>query len=261
MQTFFRNPLAGPYILGISAGSGLGVALVIMGAGVAGVILPYHLSLIGGAIAGAFMVLFILFSVSHKVRDVMTLLIVGIMIGSVATALIGVLEFFTSNMQLKSFLIWSMGSLSGMDYIDLLIMTVGIMMATGLALYLSKPLNILLMGDDYALSLGLKVKKVRLMMILASGMLAAMVTAYCGPIGFIGIIVPHLCRMLFKTNDHRKLIPACVLMGGTILLLSDIISHSIIQEISLPINSVTALLGIPIVLWIIFSQNRISSSF
>lgn len=261
MQTLFRNPLAGPYILGISSGSGLGVAILIMGSGLLGLNYVNNFSISVAAILGAISILFILFIVSTKVNDVMTLLILGVMIGAIATAIIGIIQYFTSDYQLKSFLIWSLGSLSGisMDKIGWIAVFLFIGMLT--AFLFSKNLNALSMGEEYAKTIGFSVTFSRLLIILVSGWLAGIITAYCGPIGFIGIVVPHIARLLFKSSNHFILIPGSILIGMIMLLFSDIMSNIYGEGISLPINSIAAILGIPIIIWIIFSKRKISSGF
>lgn len=261
MQTLFRNPLAGPYILGISSGAGLGVAILLMGLGLLGLSAISEWSLAAAAFAGAFSILLILLILSYRIKDVMTLLIVGIMIGAVATALIGILQYFSTDFQLKSFVIWSLGSLESVSYQKLGIMGGSCLIAVLLAFFSSKPLNALLMGETFASSIGIKINRIRIISILSTGVLAGTVTAYCGPIGFVGIVVPHLSRMLFQTTDHSWLIPICVLLGGISLLFADILSHLFSSQIALPINSITALLGIPIIIWILLSRKRISKSF
>lgn len=261
MQTLFRNPLAGPYILGISSGAGLGVAALLMGSSVLGLAWINDWSIAMSAFIGAFAILFILFLLSFRIRDVMTLLILGIMIGAVATALIGILQFYSTDFQLKSFVIWSLGSLDSLSYSKLGIMALAVLFASLLSFLISKPMNALLMGEDFAVSVGINLSLVRMLMILSTGVLAGTVTAYCGPIGFIGIIVPHLSRLLFNTSNHFWLIPASMLMGSVILLLSDVLSNLLGGELALPINSITALIGIPIVIWILIGKKRISTSF
>lgn len=261
MQTLFRNPLAGPYILGVSSGAGLGVAIFVMGAGVLGISIGTTVGLPLASMMGSLGILLILFLVSLKVKDIMTLLILGIMIGSIATALIGIIQYFTSDAQLKSFLIWTLGSLEGVSFNHLKIMGVILMLSSGLAFGMIKSLNAILLGEQYAKSLGISLLRSRFLIIVIAGVLAGMVTAYCGPIGFIGIIIPHLCRLLFQTANHKILIPSSMLLGASVLLLSDIISHLPSAGISLPINSITSIIGIPIIIWIIFNKRSISSSF
>tara|TARA_B110000046_G_scaffold57595_2_gene64372 strand:- start:45085 stop:46095 length:1011 start_codon:yes stop_codon:yes gene_type:complete len=261
MQTLFRNPLAGPYLLGISSGAGLGVAVLIMSAGFIGIGIATGSVITFAAIAGALFMMLVLLAVSFKIKDVMTLLIFGVMMGSIATAIIGLIQFFTSDFQLKSFIIWTLGSLSAVSYAELLVLFVSLVLSAACALYNYKGLNAVLISEDFAKMLGIKVLHVRLSVVLITGLLAGLTTAFCGPIGFVGIIIPHLSRLLLKSNDHLVLIPICLLLGANILLLSDIISHLPTNGTSLPINSITSIIGIPIILWILFGNKNISQSF
>lgn len=261
MQTLFRNPLAGPYLLGVSSGAGLGVAILVMGAGLFGLQFAFGWTLTLAALLGSVGILLLLFLVSLKVKDIMTLLIVGIMVGAIATAIIGILQYFSSDAQLKSFLIWTLGSLEGLKVEELGILSFSLLFLSGIALLINKQLNLLLLGESYAKSLGVNLVRTRLLVIFISGALAGLITAYCGPIGFVGIVVPHICRLWFKTASHLTLIPSTVLLGANVLLLSDIISHLPANGVSLPINSVTAILGIPIILWLMLSSQKISKSF
>lgn len=260
MQTLFRNPLAGPYILGISSGSGLGVAILVMGSSFLGFSALNSFSLSMAAVAGALIILLILFAASVKVKDVMTLLILGVMIGAIATAIIGLIQYFTSDEQLKSFLIWTLGSLSAISRQELGMVVAFLLPGMFFSYLFSKPLNALSMGEEYASSIGFSIRSIRLIIILLSGWMAGIITAFCGPIGFIGIVVPHLARLFFNTSNHFILVPASILIGISILLFSDILSSGF-GEFSLPINSITAILGIPIIIWIIFSNRKISSGF
>ena len=261
MQTLFRNPLAGPYLLGISSGAGLGVAFLVMGAGFIGVTVATGSAINLSAILGALLMMLVLLAVSFKIKDVMTLLIFGVMMGSIATAIIGLIQFFTSDFQLKSFIIWTLGSLSTVSYGELLILFISLILSAVYALYSYKGLNAVLIGEDFAKMLGIKVLHIRLSIVLITGVLAGLTTAFCGPIGFVGIIIPHLSRLLLKSNDHLVLIPICLLLGANILLLSDIISHLPTNGTSLPINSITSIIGIPIILWILFGKKNLSQSF
>ena len=261
MQTLFRNPLAGPYLLGISSGAGLGVALLVMGAGFMGFVVATGAAINVAAIIGALVMMFILLAVSFKLKDVMTLLIFGVMMGSIATAIIGLIQFFTSDFQLKSFIIWTLGSLSAVSYVELFILFASLVLSVAYALYNYKGLNAVLVSEDFAKMLGINVLHVRLSIVLITGVLAGLTTAFCGPIGFVVIIIPHLSRLLLKSNDHLLLIPTCILLGANVLLLSDLISHIPTNGTSLPINSITSILGIPIILWILFGKKNISQSF
>ena len=261
MQTLFRNPLAGPYLLGISSGAGLGVAILVMGAGVAGVSLATGYAVNVAAIVGALLMMLILLAVSFKLKDVMTLLIFGVMMGSIATAIIGLIQFFTSDFQLKSFIIWTLGSLSAVSYAELTVLSIVLIVSASYALQHYKGLNAVLVSEDFAKMLGINVLYVRLSIVIITGVLAGLTTSFCGPIGFVGIIIPHLSRLLLKTNDHLVLIPVCLLLGANVLLLSDILAHLPTNGISLPINSITSIIGVPIILWILFGKKNLSQSF
>ncbi|NBG65542.1 FecCD family ABC transporter permease [Acidiluteibacter ferrifornacis] len=262
MQVLFRNPLAGPYILGISSGASLGISLLIMGASFFSITSFVYTSwtLAIASTLGALLVLFIVFVISLKVKDIMTVLIVGIMLGSFTTALIGVMQYFSSADQLKTFIIWTMGSLDAVNYEEISVITLVVTIGILIGVFNIKALNLLLLGEGYAKSMGLNLSKSRLWIILSTGMLAGGITAFCGPIGFIGIVVPHLCRIWFKTANSKVLFPASILMGINFMLLSDFIAHVPNSDIVLPINSVTAILGVPIIFWMVLGQKKISNS-
>lgn len=263
MQTVFRNPLAGPFVLGISAGASLGVALVVLGfSGIFGVISATALGSWGIAIAawiGAGLVLFLILLVSVRVRDIMTILILGILFGSATTAFVSILQYFSTETMLKSFIIWTLGSLGGVSKSHLAVLIPSALAGLVLAIMSSKQLNALLLGENYARSLGMNIPLSRFFIFFSTAILSGTVTAFCGPIGFIGIAVPHISRLLIKNADHRLLIPATMLLGGIFLVISDIISQLPGFESTLPINSVTALLGIPVVIWIVIRNQRISA--
>lgn len=261
MQTLFRNPLAGPYILGISSGAGLGVAILIMGATVLGISLSTSLSISMAAIIGSIGILLILLWVSFRLNDVMSLLILGVMIGAIATAIIGMLQYFSTDFELKAFLLWTMGSLEGLNYQEVGLVAALCLVLISWAFVQSKPINAFLLGENYAKSIGVSTLALRISLILISGGLAGIITAFCGPIGFVGIVVPHLARMLLKTTNHLQLIPACILIGASILLFSDLLSQLPANGMQLPINSITSLIGIPIIIWIIFKKRKLSSGF
>ena len=253
--------MAGPYLLGISSGAGLGVAILVMGAGVIGVSLATGYAVNVASIVGALVMMLILLAVSFKLKDVMTLLIFGVMMGSIATAIIGLIQFFTSDFQLKSFIIWTLGSLSAVSFGELLILFIALLGSAGYALYHYKGLNAVLISEDFAKMLGIKVLHVRISIVIITGLLAGLTTSFCGPIGFVGIIIPHLSRLLLKSNDHLILIPVCLLLGANVLLLSDILAHIPSNGTSLPINSITSIIGVPIILWILFGKKNLSQSF
>ena len=262
MQVLFRNPLAGPYILGISSGASLGVSLLVLTGGwlFGGMFVIDDWSIALASTLGAMLILLLVFATSIRVKDIMTVLIVGIMLGALTTAIIGVLQYFSSSDQLKSFVIWTLGSLDGINYNELFILSIAVIIGLVLALSQLKPLNLLLMGEAYSKSMGINLVKSRLLIILSAGILAGSVTAFCGPIGFIGIVVPHLCRVWFQTSNARILIPSIVLLGINIMLLSDCIAHLPFSDLVLPLNSITAILGIPIIFWMVLGRKNISSN-
>jgi len=265
MQTLFRNPLAGPYVLGISAGASLGVAILVLGfssfLGIAGLRGLEGWSLVFAAWLGSGSILFLILVISLRVRDIMTILILGIMFGSAISAIVSILQYFSEETMLKVFVVWTMGSLGTVSVSQLKIMVPALAVGLLLAIITIKPLNAFLMGENYARSLGVSVRTSRFIIFISTSMLAGTTTAFCGPIGFIGIAVPHVARLIFNTTDHRKLLPATALIGSIVLLLSDIISHLPGKDFILPINSVTALIGIPVVIWIILKNRGIKGSW
>ncbi len=263
MQAVFRNPLAGPYVLGISAGASLGVAIMMMGMGIG--IAGYSMGAVSNwmivlaAFLGALAVLLLIFSVSLLIRDVMTILILGIMFGSITSSFISVLQYFSNESLLKSFTVWTMGSLAGVTVSQLKVLMPCVLCGLAISLFSVKSLNAMLLGENYARSLGVNIVASRLMIFFSTGILAGSVTAFCGPIGFVGIAVPHICRMLFRTADQRILLFACILAGAIVMLASDLISLLPGNGIILPINSVTAFIGIPVIIWIIVRNHRMAS--
>ena len=264
LQTLFRNPLAGPYILGISSGAGLGVAIFIMGLSFLGLSissigLSTNYGILISSILGSFCVLAILLSIINRLRDIMTVLILGIMIGSVITAIIGVIQYFSNDAQLKSFIMWTMGDLSSVTNSQIPLLASVVIIGLVLSFFVSKNLNAYLLGEEYATSLGVNIKKSRILIIVITSVLTGSITAYCGPIGFIGIVIPHLARMISNSSDHKVLIPLSVLLGINVLLIADIISQLPGFEQSLPVNSITSLIGIPFIIWIIFKNKKITN--
>ena len=254
MQTLFRNPLAGPYVLGISSGAGLGVALFLLGAPLLGVSahsFVQSLSIAGAAWLGAALVLLIVMAVSRRIKDIMVILILGMMFGSGVSSMVEILQYLSSEAALKSFVIWTMGSLGDDTGGNLALMLPVITAGLVLSVAVIKPLNLLLLGENYARTMGLNVQRTRTLLFLSTVLLAGTVTAFCGPVGFIGLAVPHLARMLFASADHRVLMPASMLSGAALLLVCDLISKSL----ALPINTVTALMGIPVVI-VVVVRNR-----
>ena len=260
MQTLFRNPLAGPYVLGISSGASLGVAIVILGSGLFGGILATALtskwSIVIAASLGSFLVLLAVLAISSKVRDTMAILIIGLMFGSITAAVVSVLSYFSSAEQLQQYIFWGFGSLSNLSWEELLVFF-GIY-AFGIILSIAsiKSLNSLLLGDNYAKSLGLNLKQSRLIIILATSLIAGTITAFAGPIAFIGLAIPHLTRQIFKTTNHKVLLPAVFLFGAIVMLICDSIAQVPNSDYTLPINAITALIGAPVVIWLLVRQRK-----
>ena len=262
MQTIFRNPLAGPSVLGISSGASLGVAFVVLLSGNLGGVALSRLGFIGevamsvAAVIGALSVMALIVFASGKIKGSVTLLIIGVMIGYIANAIIGVLKFFSVEEDIKSYVIWGLGSFSRVSGNQMMLF-VGIMaVIIPLSFLLIKSLNLLMLGDGYARNLGLNIKRARVEVITCAGVLTAIVTAYCGPIIFLGLAVPHLCRAIFQTSDHRMLMPASMLVGAALALACNLIARLPGFEGALPVNSVTALVGAPVVASVLFRKRK-----
>ena len=256
MQTLFRNPLAGPYVLGVSSGASLGVALFILGApllGIKGGTLMTTLGTAGAAWIGAAAILIMMAAVSKRIKDIMVILILGIMIDSGVSAIVQILQYLSNEEALKSFIVWTMGSLGDVSMERLSIIAPMIIVGLVMAVAVIKPMNMLLLGEGYARTMGLNVVRTRLLILLSTTLLAGTVTAFCGPVGFIGMAMPHLSRAIFANADHRTLLPASALTGAISLLVCDILS----KMYTLPINALTALLGIPIIIWVIVKKKNI----
>ena len=249
MQTLFRNPLAGPYVLGISSGASLGVALVVL-AGVGS-----SIGIAGAAWLGAAIVLVVIAAVGHRIKDIMVILILGMMFSSGIGAVVQILQYVANAESLKMFVIWTMGSLGDVTFNQLAVLIPSIIAGLLLAVITIKPLNLLLFGEEYAVTMGLNVRRSRGLLFLSTTLLAGTVTAFCGPIGFIGLAMPHVTRMLFRNRDHRVLVPGTVLSGASVLLLCDLVS----KLFTLPINAITALLGIPIVVWVVLRNKSVTA--
>ena len=257
MQTLFRNPLAGPYVLGINSGASLGVALFILGMPLLGIATNSTLSSIGTAGAawlGSALILAFVASVSTRIKDIMVILILGMMISSGVSAVVQILQYLSNEEALKSFVIWTMGSLGDVTANQLHLMLPAVLLGLVVSVAVIKPLNLLLLGEQYARTMGLNVRRSRYLIFLSTTLLAGTVTAFCGPIGFVGLAIPHIARMLFSNADHRILLPASALCGAVVLLTCDIIS----KWLTLPINTITALLGIPIVIWVVIRNKSIA---
>lgn len=262
MQTVFHNPLAGPSVLGISSGASLGVAFVVLFSGSIGGIALSHLGFIGevalsvAAIAGALSVMALIVFASRKVKGNVTLLIIGVMIGYLANAVIGVLKFFSVEEDIKAYVIWGLGSFSRVSGNQMMLFVMIMLILIPLSFLLVKTLNLLLLGEGYARNLGLNIKQARVLVICCSGVLTAIVTAYCGPVIFLGLAVPHLCRAIFQTSDHRILMPASMVMGAVLALVCNLIARMPGFEGALPVNSVTALIGAPVVASVLFRKRK-----
>ncbi len=256
MQTHFRNPLAGPYVLGVSSGASLGVALFILGApllGVASSSLLSSLGVAGAAWIGSALVLALVGAVSQRIKDIMVILILGMMIGSAVSAVVQILQYMSHEEALKSFVVWTMGSLGDVTTSQLWLVAPAIIAGLVLSVAVIKPMNLMLLGEAYARTMGLNIRRTRSLILLSTTLLAGTVTAFCGPVGFIGLAIPHLARIIFQEADHRVLLPATALSGAISLLLCDIVS----KLLTLPVNTVTALLGIPIVVWVVVRNKNI----
>ncbi|MBR6167867.1 MAG: iron ABC transporter permease [Paludibacteraceae bacterium] len=254
MQTLFRNPLAGPYTLGVSSGASLGVAMLTM---LGGILSTFHFPLLSiglpvAACIGAILVLLLVLAVSRRVTSNVSLLIVGMMFGSIAGALVSVLQNFANPDALKLFIVWTLGSLSSVGWSDMQMMLPILVLGTLFVLLALKPLNGLLLGEDYARGLGINVSRTRLFIVLATGLLAGGVTAFCGPIAFIGVAVPHIARGLFNTSNHRITVPASALIGACLLLVCDVLCS--LFTYPMPISTVSALFGAPVIIWIILKK-------
>lgn len=262
MQTVFRNPLAGPSVLGISSGASLGVACVVLLSGSIGGIALSKLGVIGevtitlSAIVGSLLIMALIAFVAGKVRGNVTLLIMGVMIGYIANAIIGVLKFFSAEEDIRAYVIWGLGSFSRVSGGQTWVFIILMLILLPSAFFLIKTLNLMLLGDSYARNLGLNIKRARLLVIGCSGILVAVVTAYCGPIVFLGLAVPHICRGLFHTSNHATILPASLLGGASLALLCNLIARLPGFEGALPVNSVTALVGAPVVMWVLFNKRR-----
>ncbi len=254
MQTLFSNPLAGPYVLGVSSGAGLGVSLFLLGAPLLGLTYtPFwqSIGIAGAAWLGSAAILIIMMIVSQRIKDIMAILVLGMMLGSGVASMVEILQYLSEESALKSFVIWTMGSLGDVTQRQLWVLAVAVMMGALLSISIIKPLNILLLGENYARTMGVNLGRTRTTIFLSTTLLAGSVTAFCGPIGFVGLAIPHVARIIFRTANHATLIPASMLLGAVMMLCCDIISKSLL----LPINAITALCGIPIVIMVVL-QNR-----
>lgn len=256
MQTLFRNPLAGPYVLGVSSGASLAVALFILGAPLTGGLsaTAASLGMTGAALVGSAVVLALIAVAGRRIKDIMVVLILGMMVSSAISAIVQILQYMSSDEALKSFVIWTMGSLGNVTSDQLPILAVTVAVGLILAVATTKSLNLLLLGEEYAVTMGYDNRRGRTMVLISTALLAGSVTAFCGPIGFVGLAPPHVARVAFGTADHRVLIPGAALTGAAVMLGCDIVSKLFV----IPVNAVTALVGIPIVIWIVFRNRQIA---
>jgi iron complex transport system permease protein len=257
MQTLFRNPLAGPYVLGLSSGSSLGVAFIIMGAGFLPTFLLSDYGIVIASSIGSFLVLMAILVVSQKLRDTMAILIVGLMFGSFTSAIVSVLSYFSTAQELQKFTFWSMGSLANLSWNSILVLAVCCVLGLLLSVFSIKPLNALLLGENYAKSMGLNFKQTRLIIIFATSILAGSITAFAGPIAFVGMAVPHLAKLLFQTSNHFVLFWSTLLLGAILMLVCDSIAQLPGSDYTLPINAITSMVGAPVVVWLLVRKRKI----
>lgn len=250
MQTLFRNPIAGPYVLGISSGASLGVAVFLMAGVALGIGWMGSWGLIVAASAGALLIMFVMLMIAGSVQDITVLLIAGLMLGMAVGSVVSILQYFSGLEELRHYVLWTFGSLSGVGAGDMGFLLIGLFILLIPSFLMSGSLNTLLLGERYAITMGVNVKVLRYQIILITALLTGLITAYCGPIAFVGIAVPHMARMMFMSNNHKVLIPACILCGSIIMLGCDIIARGTFWGVALPVNAITSLAGAPLVIWL-----------
>ena len=256
MQTLFRNPLAGPFVLGISSGASLGAALLLMGASMFSVFVWGDASLIIAASLGSFLVLAIVLLVASRVRDTMAILIIGLMFGSITSAIVSILAYFSNAEQLQRFIFWSFGSVGNLSWSQNGLLTITVFVGLLLSVFCIKNLNALLLGENYAQSLGISLRRSKLLIIVATGLMAGVITAFAGPIAFVGLAVPHLTRQIFNTMEHKILVPAVFLYGSILMLICDTIAQLPLSANVLPINAITSIIGAPVVIWLLVRKRK-----
>lgn len=257
MQTYFRNPLAGPFVLGISSGASLGVALLIMGGSFLGTVPHlYNFSIPIAASLGAFLVLSIVMITARNIRNTMSILIIGLMFGSFTSAIISVLAYFSTATELQQYIFWSFGSLSNLQWSELYLLIGIIAMSSIGLLFIIKPLDALLLGENYATSLGISIKKTQTIVFIITSLLTGSITAFVGPIAFIGLAIPHITKLIFQTSNHKILIPAVGIIGAIVMLICDSITHISVGSKTLPINAITSIFGAPVVIWLLVSKSK-----
>ncbi|MCP4882805.1 MAG: iron ABC transporter permease [Flavobacteriales bacterium] len=260
MQTLFRNPLAGPYVLGISSGASLGVAMLILGSSIIGgsfqVLAQSQFLISLAASAGSFLVLFAVMLVSKQVKNTMSILIIGLMFSSLTSAIISVLAYFSSAENLQQFMFWGFGSLGNLTWTEVLIFTCLYLLASILILPVIKSLNSLLLGENYAKSIGINIRQTKNLILIATSLLTGVITAFAGPIAFIGLAAPHMTKLILNTSEHKQIIPAAALLGANIMLISDTVAQLPNSEYTLPINAITTMFGAPIVIWLLLRKKK-----
>lgn len=256
MQTLFRNPLAGPDVLGLSSGASLAVALVMMTSGL-GSLFSHSFTMALAASLGCTFIFLLVLGISHRVRDNISLLIIGLMIGAATSSIVSVLQFISKAEDQQYYLVWTFGTLSSLNWGEIQILTMAVIIGATISVFSIKSLNAWLLGDNYATSLGVSIKKSRLLIIIGTCILTGSVTAFCGPIAFVGLAVPHLARLIIDTTNHKILIPGVILSGGVVMLFCDILTRFPGSDFVLPINAITALIGAPVVIWVILRSKKV----
>src|SRR5688572_8949189 len=257
MQTLFRNPLAGPDVLGLSSGASLAVALVVMTSGMGSALFSHSFTLALAASIGCTFIFLLVLGIAQRVKDNISLLIIGLMIGAATSSIVSVLQFISKAEDQQYYIVWTFGTLSSLNWGEIQILTVAVIIGATISVFSIKSLNAWLLGDNYATSLGVSIKKSRLLIIIGTCILTGSVTAFCGPIAFVGIAVPHLTRLLIDTTNHKLLIPAVMVCGGVIMLFCDILTRFPGSDYVLPINAITALIGAPVVIWVILRSKKV----
>lgn len=250
MQTLFRNPLAGPDVLGLSSGASLAVAVLVMAGGL-GSLFSSSVSVAAAACTGSAAIFLVVLAISHRIRDNISLLIIGLMIGAVTSAVVGVLQYIGKAEDIQYYLVWTFGSVTSLNWMEILILGSGVTIGLVISITCIKPLNVWLLGENYAMSMGVHLKRSRLLILIGTSILTGVVTAFCGPVAFVGLAVPHLARLVIDTTNHKILIPAVMLTGAIVMLLCDSLSRLPGSDFVLPINAITSLIGAPVVIWVI----------
>jgi len=258
MQSIFRNPIVGPYVLGISSGGGLGVALLLLGGSFLGIQHIASISISIAAALGSILTLLLIISFYSRTKNAVNLLIIGLMIGIFSGAIISILSYFTQANRLQKYVFWSMGNLGNISWNNILILGVIISFSLIIIVFILKPINALLLGEHYALSMGINIKSTHLIVIILSGLMVGSITAFVGPIAFVGLAVPHIARLIFKSQMIQILLPASLLIGSILMLLCDSIAQLPGSVLVLPINAITAILGAPLVIYLINRKRKYS---